>query len=143
MKILAALDFSIHAQAVLDAALETAKWKNAECIIYTAVQDLRNAYEGVTVDIGDRLKAEAEKRLESALQTAKAQGVNARVLVEIAVSSADKIIGLAEKEGVDLVVMGSGAKSGLDRFLIGSVTSAVVSHAKCFSVLVVRQACKG
>jgi len=52
-------------------------------------------------------------------------------------SPADSILTFAEKEGVDLIVMGSRAKTGLDRFLIGSVASKVVAHSKC-SVLVVR-----
>ena len=36
-----------------------------------------------------------------------------------------------EKENIDLVVMGTSGKHGLDRFLLGSVTEKVVRSAKC------------
>ncbi len=40
-------------------------------------------------------------------------------------------------EGFDLLVIGSHARSGLDRFLLGSVSQALLHKARC-SVLVVR-----
>lgn len=42
-----------------------------------------------------------------------------------------------ESKGADLLVIGSHARKGLDRFLLGSVSHAVSHHAAC-SVLVVR-----
>ena len=47
------------------------------------------------------------------------------------------IVEEAEKWGADLIVVGSHGYKGLTKFLIGSVSQAVVSHAKC-SVEVVR-----
>jgi Universal stress protein UspA and related nucleotide-binding proteins len=46
-------------------------------------------------------------------------------------SPADAILKTVEKEDVDLVVMGTSGKHGLDRFLLGSVTEKVVRSAKC------------
>jgi nucleotide-binding universal stress UspA family protein len=48
-----------------------------------------------------------------------------------------KIIDVAAKWRADLIVVGSHGRKGLDRFLMGSVSDAVVHHAPC-SVLVVR-----
>ena len=42
-----------------------------------------------------------------------------------------------EEEGIDLVVMGTSGKHGMDRFLLGSVAEKVVRTASC-PVLVVR-----
>jgi len=42
-----------------------------------------------------------------------------------------------DKEGVDLVVMGTSGKHGMDRFLLGSVAEKIVRTASC-PVLVVR-----
>jgi nucleotide-binding universal stress UspA family protein len=42
-----------------------------------------------------------------------------------------------EEEGIDLVVMGTAGKHGMDRFLLGSVAEKVVRTASC-PVLVVR-----
>jgi nucleotide-binding universal stress UspA family protein len=46
-------------------------------------------------------------------------------------SPADIILKTVEDEGVDLIVMGTSGKHGLDRFLLGSVTEKVVRSANC------------
>jgi nucleotide-binding universal stress UspA family protein len=48
----------------------------------------------------------------------------------------------ARQEGVDLIVVGSHGRTGLERLLMGSVASHVVAHAPC-SVLVVRRPTQG
>jgi nucleotide-binding universal stress UspA family protein len=66
-----------------------------------------------------------------------AKGVNARKVLDTGTSPANGILDCAETEGVNLIIMGSRAKTNLDRFLLGSVAAKVVSHAKC-SVMVLR-----
>ena len=46
-------------------------------------------------------------------------------------SPAESILKTIEKENIDLVVMGTSGKHGLDRFLLGSVTEKVVRSSKC------------
>lgn len=48
-----------------------------------------------------------------------------------------KIVDVAAKWKADLIILGSHGRKGLDRFLMGSVSDAVVHHAPC-SVMVVR-----
>lgn len=50
---------------------------------------------------------------------------------------ADEIVNFAEKNDVELIVMGTLGKSGVQRFLLGSVAENVVRHSKV-PVLVVR-----
>ncbi|MDP2766255.1 MAG: universal stress protein, partial [Candidatus Methanoperedens sp.] len=50
---------------------------------------------------------------------------------------ADEIIKYAEKNSISLIIMGTLGKSGLDRFLLGSVAEKVVRTSK-IPVLVVR-----
>ena len=50
---------------------------------------------------------------------------------------ADEIVNFAEKKDVELIVMGTLGKSGVQRFLLGSVAENVVRHSKV-PVLVVR-----
>ena len=52
-------------------------------------------------------------------------------------STADAIINYASTTNVNLIVMGTKGRTGLKRFLIGSVADAVVRHSHC-PVLVVR-----
>lgn len=47
------------------------------------------------------------------------------------------IINYAEKENIDLIVLGTRGKTGFKRILLGSVASGVVTHASC-PVLVVK-----
>ena len=50
---------------------------------------------------------------------------------------ADEIVDFAEKNEIDLIVMGTLGKTGIKRFLLGSVAENVVRHSKK-AVLVVR-----
>ncbi|WP_414469603.1 universal stress protein [Methanobacterium sp. ACI-7] len=52
-------------------------------------------------------------------------------------SPADEILKTIEKENIDLVVMGTSGKRGINRFLLGSVTENTMRSARC-PVLVVR-----
>ena len=47
----------------------------------------------------------------------------------------EQILEYADREGIDVIVMGTHGRRGLDRFLIGSVTEKVIRQAEC-SVLV-------
>ena len=50
---------------------------------------------------------------------------------------AGHIKGFAEQNGMDLIVVGTLGKTGLDRFLLGSVAENVIRHSK-IPVLVVK-----
>jgi nucleotide-binding universal stress UspA family protein len=50
---------------------------------------------------------------------------------------ADKILEVAESEGVDLIVVGNKGMTGAKRFLLGSVPNQVSHHASC-NVLIVK-----
>jgi nucleotide-binding universal stress UspA family protein len=50
---------------------------------------------------------------------------------------AEEILDVAAVQHADLIVLGAKGISGIDRFLLGSVSTRVVQHAKC-AVLVVR-----
>jgi nucleotide-binding universal stress UspA family protein len=53
------------------------------------------------------------------------------------------ILDEAEKWKVDVIVLGSHGRSGLDRMVMGSVSEAVALHAKCSVEVIRRQhACK-
>jgi nucleotide-binding universal stress UspA family protein len=47
------------------------------------------------------------------------------------------IVAAAAQARADLIVMGSEGRTGMSRFLMGSVAEKVVRHARC-SVLIVR-----
>jgi nucleotide-binding universal stress UspA family protein len=65
--------------------------------------------------------------------------------VETAVEVGDireRIIDCASDWGADLIIVGSHGRSGISRFLLGSVAEFVARHAKC-SVEIVRASARG
>ena len=138
MRILAALDQSPFAAKVLDTAIALAKQQDASLEIMTVAEDFLDMGDVMdTTMLTEKLFASAKTAAEKYAATASAQGIAASVIIEQGVSPADLIISRATAQQCDLVVMGHQGRSGLSRFLLGSVAARVVAHAPC-SVLVVR-----
>ena len=67
-----------------------------------------------------------------ALQQELAEGASVRVEARLGSgSAAAQIIDVAYEEGSDLIVMGGHGRTGLPRWLMGSVAETVVRHARC------------
>ena len=81
--------------------------------------------------------AEARAALQQATDAFAAAGVPLETAVVEAHSVAKAILARAAEVGADLIVMGSHGKRGLERLVLGSVTSQVLAHAH-LPVLVVR-----
>lgn len=76
------------------------------------------------------------RELTEAATRLKEMGVDAAT-IEAVGHPAESIVEEAERGGFDLIVVGSRGHHGISRFLIGSTSSRVVTHAHC-DVLVVR-----
>ncbi len=138
MKWMVALDQSASATAVLEKAVALARQQNADLVIYTVGESLMDVGDFMaTGDLSEKIFESAKRIGEGYAAKAKALGLAAELVVEGGVSPADLILQYAEKNNIDLILLGSRAKNVLDRFLIGSIASKVVSHAHC-SVLVLR-----
>ena len=82
------------------------------------------------------LRTDGQKATYKVKECGEASGVEVKeVLLEGHPSN--EIIDFAENNNIDLIVMGTLGKIGLDRFLMGSVAEKVVRHSKV-PVLVVR-----
>lgn len=55
---------------------------------------------------------------------------------------AQEILDFAEKNDIDMIVMGTQGTAGIDRFLLGGVTEKVVRHAKTEVLVVVHHVLK-
>jgi nucleotide-binding universal stress UspA family protein len=80
-------------------------------------------------------KASAAEALKAAREAATGQALTERIIEGPTVY--DGILQAAQENGVDLLVMGSHGRSGLERLLIGSTTRRVLSHTS-LPVFVVR-----
>ncbi|ESP87877.1 universal stress protein [Candidatus Halobonum tyrrellensis] len=119
--LLVPVDGSDHAADALSYALALATGTGARVHVCSVVNpytlskvtDLREAREGA-----EEVVADAERRVEAA-------GLDAVTAVREG-SPADAIREYAEEAGVDCVVMSTHGRSGVERYLIGSVTEKVV-----------------
>ena len=141
-KILVAIDGSDESIKGADLALELAQKTGSEVTFLEVVVPIP-AYgpEGraLVYDIHERdlqLTAEAEADIVKAAHKFTELGIpyHSRVLIG---NPAEAICLDAEKENISLIIIGTRGKTGISRFLMGSVSSKVVAHAHC-SVLVTR-----
>ena len=136
MKILAALDDSEYAFKALRKAIDFAKKENAELTIYSAYSDLLTV-EGLSLQFRESLAQQAEEVVARAKAIAKKADVIAKTVTESGSSAADNIVRYAERNNMEMIVMGHKSRTGLERLLVGSVAVKVVTYAPC-SVLVIR-----
>lgn len=92
----------------------------------------------VTETVRENLREEGSAAVASVEEAAEAAGVDA----EVRVAEGDvhrRILDYAADEDIDLIVMGTHGRRGLDRLLLGSVTERVVRSSPV-PVLTVREA---
>jgi len=138
MKILLAIDDSKFSEAAVQAVIARHKLQGLEVRVLHAAEPptLFTAPE-MAEYIPPKESAEEAKAL-----VAKAAGAlrSADVNVATAIVQGDPksvILDDAKAWGADLIVLGSHGRKGLEQFLVGSVSAAVLRHAHC-SVEIVR-----
>jgi nucleotide-binding universal stress UspA family protein len=89
------------------------------------------------LELKDQIRDEADRYLNSRASLLRAQGVADVSTVVIEGSAADAIINLARKTPDNLLAMSPYGRSGLQRWVLGSVTEKVVRHCQD-PVLIVR-----
>ena len=136
-----ALDGSESAVKAADYALVITKGLNAELIAIHAVRtedvlyEARNMLTDIeTVTTGDpmlqKVKKDAQSWFNNIKEKSNANGIPIRTgLVISPTEIEDTIVDYADRENVDLIVIGGG-KSGLKERLLGSTTSRVASQIK-------------
>ncbi len=87
-------------------------------------------------DAEDAAKAEAAKRVRAFITDQVPAGVRVKSIIAEG-TAYEEILDYAEKEKVDLIVVPSHDRQGVERWLIGSTAQKVVEHAGC-SVMVLR-----
>lgn len=141
-KILVAIDGSDQSYKGAGSALELAEKTGSEVLFLEVVPPIPafGAYEkALEHDIHER-NEQMVKFAQEDIAKAAQKFVELKIPFQSKVvigDPADKICDESEKEGVSLIIIGTRGKTGLSRFLMGSVSSKVVAHAHC-SVMVTR-----
>jgi len=140
IKILLPTDFSESSKAALGYASTLAAETGAKLIIAHVFNDTPvylAGYAGMATvpDYSEEVERANRKLLEQVQPTKSNIQVEHRFLDG---SPEKEIVGLADREQVDLIVMGTHGRTGLSRLLMGSIAEGVLRNAKC-PVLTVKQ----
>ena len=142
-RILTCTDFSEASMVALRRAAALARDTGAEVHLFHVINPSAFIPPQAVVQFADDAIVEITKNLEAKLRETR-DAIFAELgteRVEVAIlslpSAASAITDYADEHGIDTIVIGSHGRTGIDRWLIGSVAEKVVRHAKC-DVLVVR-----
>jgi nucleotide-binding universal stress UspA family protein len=138
-RIVVGYDGSENSQRALDRALGIAKRSKTSVMIVTVVDNFPLVAFS-NIEVYQKLNLEARNKakeiLSSAVNKAKQNGVDVKGEI-FEGSPADSILSAASDFNADLIVVERRGIRGLKRFLMGSVSSYVVSNSQC-DVLVVK-----
>jgi len=131
-KILVPLDGSPIAEAVLPHAEALAKSENAELIILRVPNIPTGEYIAldpiITSAIRQGIRDEASVYVADKVNTLKKENIKATGVTKEG-SVADIILEVAEETHADMIAMSTHGRTGVKRWLMGSVADKIVHHA--------------
>ena len=138
-KILIATDGSEHTKNAVNYGIDLAKNTGAKLHAIYVVDTA--AFASIPMDAAwesmyELLKQEGDEATKYVSEKAEEESLDVEKST-IEGHPAEEIIKYAENNSIDIIVMGTLGKSGLDRFLLGSVAEKVVRNSK-IPVLVVK-----
>lgn len=86
-------------------------------------------YGGYLKGEEERLREEARIRFEDWQKSLSEHGVNSRIIIEVG-DPVPKILSIAEREAVDLIVVGKKKKAALEMSFLGSTTLKIITRSK-------------
>ncbi len=138
-KILAAVDGSDNSFRALGHAIFLAKKVEAHLTAIHVVENPPTVYvesQKLLNELLTKYKAESAKVLDRCKQAAEMSGVNIETVLAEG-DAATNIVGYAQREGFDLVVIGSRGLGKFKEMVLGSTSSKILHHTKS-AVLIVR-----
>jgi nucleotide-binding universal stress UspA family protein len=134
-KILFPIDFTSHFESLLPWVETFAKKFDATVYVLFVAQDMSNfttfyVPHGNIQEFQQQAIDSARKKMAAAAQEFFKDFPKLETRVELGPAAA-KIVELANKEKIDLIIMGAHGRKGLDRAIFGSVADKVVQSAAC------------
>jgi nucleotide-binding universal stress UspA family protein len=139
-RILVPLDGSVLAELALPEALALSKLSDTEITLLQVVPPIDDVItvgpQEITLDQQwDLQKAQALRYLRTISGRPEWQGVRVNAAVELG-RPAETILAFAERNGADRIVMSTHGRTGLGRWVLGSVADKVLRAANTTVVLV-------
>jgi len=139
MRILVPVDFSETSVLALAYAIEVSKSFDASLLILNTYEVHQGAI--AIINVSEALHQAAEKNMEDLLKKIATHAHSLPIETLISQGFAPQtIVDTAEKNSIDLIIMGTTGASGLKEFFLGSTTSAVIAQTKK-PVLVIPEKC--
>lgn len=141
-KIVVPLDGSKWSESAIPRAVEIARVHNAELILLHVYQSPSGSYSADWAlagqqQIADQSFAQLREQLVSLRNLLRHEGINVREQIIHSGSPAQAICDFAEsEEGINLIVMSTHGRTGLSRWLVGSVAQKVMKNTRCPVTLV-------
>jgi nucleotide-binding universal stress UspA family protein len=132
-KILVPLDGSELAKKALDEAVKLANCFGAEMILFQVVpfMPIYGSPELVTpLIVDEKQKEAAEKYLANLVEELKGKGLKVTATVKTGQQVAVEIIDFAKESGADLIVMCTHGRSGITRWMLGSVALKLLTRGE-------------
>ena len=131
-RILLALDGSIRSEAALPYARELATISKAELVLLTVPAVPETDHYRAAADVVEKVREQAVSEmgsfLEAVAESLRKEGLKVRTVVT-GVQPASTILAEAEKQKVDLVMLTSRGRGGVDLLFAGSVSERVVNRS--------------
>ena len=131
-------DFSLKALARLGTLLPTKGTALTVVSVFRSPRALTYGMDPYNVSyerMADQFRDKAEIDVEAARKVLEAQGFTVATQTVMG-EPATSIVDLAEQDRPDLIVVGSHGRTGIQRFLLGSVSEQVVRYAPCSTLVI-------
>jgi nucleotide-binding universal stress UspA family protein len=131
-KILVATDGSEHGTRAAKVALELGKISGGTVTVIYVADTNRTSHlpdDMLLFSIRELLLKEGKEAMKQVEKMAKDAGVKSESTI-IEGNPGSEIIRFAEKSGANIIVIGAVGRTGLDKFLLGSVAEKVVRNSK-------------
>lgn len=126
------VDFSDCSIDAYEYGVEVAKWFDAAVTLVHAVEPLSYSLDfSLTHPLEDKAnRKKIEQRLQQLTSVLIEQGLSAQYQL-VDKPSMEAIVKASTSQEADLVIMGTHARRGLSRLLLGSTTAKVLQHSFC------------
>ena len=124
--VLVPTDGSNHATAALKLAATAAERTGATLHLLSIVDELPEVGDTESAQLSEQLEENVQSVLDEAAATATQAGVDDVTTTIVTGSMPQEVTRYADEKEIDLVVMGTHGRTGLDRHLLGSFTERVI-----------------
>jgi nucleotide-binding universal stress UspA family protein len=139
--ILCPIDFSEPSKRALTNAILLSRKFNSRLKILKVYEPLKYVSKRFNIDLQEenaiRLKR-VRKEMNTFIKEFDLDGVNHKTEVRCGIIE-EKILNIINKQHIDLLIMGTNGRTGLSRFLMGSVTEKVIREMPCSFITVKRK----